>query len=102
MQIQERIKNFEEKHKIKTTPEFRCLDLISEAGEVAKEILKMTKYGKEKNFLANESIEMEIGDLLFSLLCLANNFNIDLEKALDKSLKGYEKRIAEKGTPAHI
>ena len=36
---------------------------------------------------------MELGDVLFSIITIANAFEIDLEEALNKVLKKYEKRI---------
>ncbi len=43
-----------------------------------------------------QNIEEESGDLLFALLCLTNNFNVDLENALLNTLKKY--REQESGT----
>ncbi|MHA1995632.1 MAG: MazG nucleotide pyrophosphohydrolase domain-containing protein [Candidatus Hodarchaeales archaeon] len=39
-----------------------------------------------------QDIEEESGDLLFALLCLTNNFGINLEKALLNTLKKYKQR----------
>ena len=41
---------------------------------------------------------MELGDVLFSIITIANAFEIDLEEALNKVLKKYEKRM-NKGSP---
>ncbi|MBW2978329.1 MazG-like family protein [Candidatus Woesearchaeota archaeon] len=92
LEIQKRIKEFVEANNLKAKPEFRMLDIVSETGEVAKEILKMTDYGrKEEEY--NDKIEGEVGDLLFSLMCLANNYGIDVEKATSSVLEKYEKRL---------
>ena len=48
---------------------------------------------------ADFRITEELGDLLFSLLALANTLNVDLEKALEESLEKYRQRIAKKGHP---
>jgi len=95
-EIQEKIKQFTAKNNLDTDPSSRALDIMSELGEVAKEILKQTNYGKQEAKQTKE-IESELGDLLFSLTCLANTYNIDLDKALNKVLDKYEKRL-EKGS----
>jgi len=38
---------------------------------------------KRTNKLEVEKIEKEIGELLFNIICLANNYGIDLESVLD-------------------
>jgi len=38
-----------------------------------------------------------LGDVLFSLICIANNTEINLEIALNKALNKYRKRFNEKG-----
>ena len=98
-ELQKKVEEFCELHKLGCPLEFRILDLVSELGEFAKEIVKSTNYGKEK-FKFRKEIESELGDLLFSLLIIANQLNIDLEKALNSVLKKYEERIREKGTPS--
>ena len=70
------------------------LDLMSEVGELAKELILASNYGlKEPQFSANT--ELELGDCLFSLILVANALNIQLEKALEKVLAKYEKRLKE-------
>ncbi len=66
-------------------------------GELAKEIIKSSNYGKEE-FRFREEIKDELGDLFFSLLVIANQLNVNLEEALDLVLEKYERRIREKGT----
>ncbi|MHA1976507.1 MAG: MazG nucleotide pyrophosphohydrolase domain-containing protein [Candidatus Hodarchaeales archaeon] len=43
-----------------------------------------------------QNIEEESGDLLFALLCLANYYHIDLEKALLNTLNKYKQRESDK------
>lgn len=94
--LQLQVRNFVHEHELNTDPEWRALDIVSEMGEVAKEILKTTDYGKKEPKYRKE-IELEIGDVLFSIMCLANSYEIDIEKALDKSMKKYMHRIVNKG-----
>ena len=78
----------------------RMLDLSSEVGELAKEVLKSTAYGT-KPFTPTASLEEELGDCLFSLLCLSQCLGLEGEAALGKALEKYEKRFAERGTIGH-
>lgn len=94
--IQEKVKEFCEKNNMEHEIEYRVLDLVSEIGEVAKEILKMTDYGK-KSMEFREEIKLELGDAFYSLITIANYFNINLEEALNLVLEKYKKRL-EKGS----
>ena len=90
--IQEKIKLFCENNELNSPVEHRVLDTMSELCEVAKEILKMSNYGRSP-IQYNSGLKMELGDVLFSIITIANAFEIDLEEALNKVLKKYEKRI---------
>ncbi len=83
------------KNKENMSSESRMLDIQSELGELSKEILKSTNYGT-KEFSVTENFEMEFGDVLYSLLSLANETNIDAEECLTKALKKYEARMNKK------
>ena len=76
--------------------EHRVLDAVSELGEVAKEVLKMSNYGR-KQIEYREEFKLELGDALYSLITVANTFDIDLEDALHQVLEKYKKRL-EKGS----
>jgi NTP pyrophosphatase (non-canonical NTP hydrolase) len=97
--LQDKVKEFCERHNLICPLEFRFLDLVSELGEFAKEIIRATNYGK-KEFKFRQEIKNEIGDLLFSLIVLANQLNLDLEQALNLVLEKYGKRIKEKRSPS--
>ena len=90
--IQEKIKKFCEENDMESPIEYRVLDTISELGEVAKEILKMTDYGK-KPIEYRDELKSELGDVFYSLITIANTFDIDLENALEQVLKKYKKRL---------
>ena len=95
--LQERIKKFCEENSLESPPEHRLLDVMSELGEVSKEFLKMSDYGR-KPMQFNEDLKSEIGDLFYSLITLANSFDIDLEECLNLALEKYKKRL-KKGSP---
>lgn len=97
MKSQKRVAEFIEKYDMDGTPEFRILDLVSEVGEVAKDATKSSEYGINPE---NISVKKdEIGDVLFSLLAVAESLDIDAEEALEVALNKYEKRIEDKGDP---
>ena len=89
--LQDKVKNFCEQHNLSTSSEARFLDIVSELGELAKEILLHTDYGK-KTIDHSARLEEEVGDTIFSLIALSNSLDIDMEAALDKVLKKYELR----------
>lgn len=90
--IQRKIKEFCKEHNLEHPPEHRLLDTMSELGEVAKELLKMTDYGG-KPLEVREEIKSELGDVLYSLITVANYFNVDLGQALEMVIEKYEKRL---------
>ena len=91
------VENFIEKYNLQASKEVRYIDLISEVGELGKEILKATDYGKE-NWTENPDIAEELGDCLFSLLALCSALDIDAEIALQSALSKYEARFVQKGS----
>ena len=95
-ELQRKVKELVKKYDLETTSELRYIDLASEIGEVGKEILKGSNYGK-REFEVTEELESELGDALFSLICLANGVDINLENALEIVLNKYEDRFSKKG-----
>ncbi|MBQ9791805.1 MAG: nucleotide pyrophosphohydrolase [Clostridia bacterium] len=77
-------------------PHARVLDIVSEMGELSKEVLKNTKY-VTADFVVTEDFVMEYGDVLYSLLSLANEVGIDSVDALDKAIEKYKSRITQNG-----
>ena len=96
--IQKKVKLFCEKNELNSPIEHRVLDTMSELGEVAKEILKMSDYG-DRPIKYNDNLKMELGDLLYSIITIANVFDIDLDEALNEVIRKYEQRIL-KGSPS--
>jgi NTP pyrophosphatase (non-canonical NTP hydrolase) len=70
----------------------RILDIESEIGELGKEYLKGSGYGTEE-FKLHDDFIMEYGDVLYSMLSLADELNINAEDALDKVIEKYRKRL---------
>ena len=86
---QQRVKDWMARYGLGTDPQARMLDLSSEVGELAKEVLKSTAYGT-RSFTPTASLEEELGDCLFSLLCLSQCLGLEGEAALGKALEKYE------------
>jgi len=61
--------------------------LMEEVGEVAR--IMARRYGEqsEKESDKTKQLEDELADVMFVLICIANQTNIDLEKALEKNLE---------------
>lgn len=97
--IQKEILDFCKTNNMETTATFRILDLVSELGELAKEVLKITAYGKNQKVVKTENLELEMGDVIFSLICLANTLDVDLQGALAMALNKYKARIAKNNDP---
>ena len=93
---QDKVRAFVEAHALGATAETRLLDLLAELGELAKEALIGDDYG-EQAFTATEGWADELGDVYFSLVCLANETGVDLEAALAGALAKYEARLAAHG-----
>ena len=96
MSSQQQVAVFLKENRLACPTQFRALDLVSEVGEVAKEILKMTNYGT-RELEPRAEIKDELGDVYFSLLALTESLNIDLEEALQLALEKYSKRL-QKGS----
>lgn len=92
MNYQEKVKNFCNDFNLDSGVEFKVLDLISEVGEFSKEVLKATDYGKEK-VDSNDELKMEIGDIFYSLITIANSLDLNLDEALDEVLEHNKKRL---------
>ena len=66
--------------------------LMEEVGEVAR--IMARRYGEQSFKKGEEDADLseELADLLFVLICIANQTNIDLTSALEKSLEKKTKR----------
>ena len=86
---------FARSHGLNMEPHVRFLDLTSELGELSKELLKASDYGKEP-ITATTDMEEELGDCIFSLFCLCYSLQLDSEQALHGVLEKYRQRFAER------
>ncbi len=70
--------------------------LMEEVGEVAR--IMSRKYGEQSFKKSDEKVDLadEMADVLFVLICLANQTGIDLNKALVKNLEKKTIRDADR------
>jgi len=66
--------------------------LTEETGELAREINHRWGPKTKKLTESKEELAEEIADIFFTLCCLANSQNIDLDKAWQAMMKKYEQR----------
>lgn len=91
MDAQEEVRTFLERTDLHTDPVYRVHDLVSEVGEVAKEVNTSTGYGDDP--AAVDVATDELGDTLFALLALCVELEVDAEDALEDALTKYEDRL---------
>ena len=70
--------------------------LTEEVGEVARIIAR--RYGEQSEKKSDENLELadELADVIFVIICLANQTGINLEKAIIKNLVKKTKRDAQR------
>ena len=79
----------------KLDPQSRMMDITSEVGELSKEVLKSTKYGR-KEFTVSSEFEEEYGDVLYSVLSMGLENNIDIEANMIKMIHKMNSRFGIK------
>ncbi|OBR64799.1 nucleotide pyrophosphohydrolase [Paenibacillus oryzae] len=72
--------------------------MTEEVGELAREINHSYGEKPKRSDEADNSIEMELGDILFILSCFANSLGIDLSQAHDKVMNKFNTRDANRWT----
>ncbi|MBP1155290.1 MULTISPECIES: nucleotide pyrophosphohydrolase [unclassified Paenibacillus] len=72
--------------------------MSEEVGELAREVNH--QYGEKPKKATEEdnSIELELGDILFITICFANSMGIDLAEAHDKIMHKFRTRDADRWT----
>jgi len=83
---------FKEKDWPYWSPHEMLARLVEEVGELARLINHEHGPKKKKSNEVEQSMEEEIGDILYALACLANTLDINLDSALQKSIDKVESR----------
>jgi len=72
--------------------------LTEELGELAREVNHYYGEKKKKPTEKVKTIEEEVGDMLFVLICFANSLNIDLEEAHNLVMEKFNTRDKDRWT----
>lgn len=72
--------------------------LTEEMGELAREINHFYGEKPKKDTEEEKTIEQEIGDIFFVLICLANSLNVSLEDALALVMDKFKTRDKDRWT----
>jgi NTP pyrophosphatase (non-canonical NTP hydrolase) len=73
--------------------------LAEEVGELAREVNHRFGEKTKKKGEAEGDLGMEMADILFVLICMANREKIDLQEAFDRMMEKVERRDAGRWTP---
>lgn len=90
-----KVKIFNQNHLAPLDANIRIHDIVSEVGELAKEVIKAQDYG-QKTFAVTKDLFLEYGDVLYSLLSFGIENNIDIEDSLEQVINKYKARFANK------
>jgi len=88
--------NFARKYGLDAPVMARYVDLVSEVGELGKELLLGSGYGKEELKITDDTAK-EMGDVVFSLTMLANELDLDLEECFVVAMEKYKERFEQTG-----
>jgi len=72
--------------------------LTEEVGELAREVNHRFGQKTKKTNEAEGDLAMEMADILFVLICMANREGINLQTAFDRMMEKVERRDAERWT----
>jgi NTP pyrophosphatase (non-canonical NTP hydrolase) len=90
---QKTVDNWIKKHGVRYFNELTNMAILTEeVGEVARIISRRYGEQSEKDSDKNHDLGQELADVLFVLLCLANQTDVDLELAFNRNLEKKAKR----------
>ncbi|WP_044640192.1 nucleotide pyrophosphohydrolase [Risungbinella massiliensis] len=72
--------------------------MTEEIGELAREVNHQFGEKPKKKSEEDNSIQNELGDLLFIITCFANSLQIDLDEAFDEVMQKYNSRDRDRWT----
>lgn len=73
--------------------------MSEEVGELAREVNHLYGEKPKKVTEADNSIELELGDILFITICFANSLGIDLNESFDQVMLKFQTRDKNRWTP---
>lgn len=72
--------------------------MTEELGELAREVNHYYGEKPKKSSEKEKTIEEELGDMLFVMICFANSLNIDLQEAHDRVMHKFNTRDKDRWT----
>ena len=72
--------------------------MTEEMGELAREINHFYGEKPKKDSEEEKTIEQEMGDLLFVLICLANSLDVNMEEAFNIVMEKFQTRDKDRWT----
>ncbi|MHA1238501.1 MAG: nucleotide pyrophosphohydrolase [Candidatus Odinarchaeia archaeon] len=72
--------------------------VIEEVGEVAREINNLEGFKPKKCTEKEGKLGEELADLIFSIVCIANYYKIDLDEEFERIMKKYNNRDLNRWT----
>lgn len=94
--FQKRIDDWILKHGGYWSPLAMLASIMEELGELSREINHLEGIKPKKNSERESNLGEELGDILYSIICLANYYQIDLSIHLNKVMKKYDQRDKER------
>ena len=95
-EIQKKIDDWILKHGGYWPPLAMLSAIMEEIGELAREINHLEGFKLKKPIEKPSDIGEELADLLFSIICIANYYKVDLSEKIDNVLEKYSERDAER------
>ena len=80
-------------------PSSMTLRLIEEVGELAREVNHRFGEKPKKPEEQETDLELELGDILFILICFANAHGFDLSQSFRRVMDKYYQRDSQRWTP---
>ncbi|MFC2136102.1 MazG nucleotide pyrophosphohydrolase domain-containing protein [Bacteroidota bacterium] len=85
---QEEVEEWIQQHKVEYFEPHEIVScIVEEAGEIAREVNHLHGPKKKKSSEKKGELGVELGDLLFMMICMANSHNIDLDESFRKTME---------------
>lgn len=97
-EIQRRIDTWISTHGGYWAPLSMTCAIMEELGEVAREINSLEGFKPKKDAADKSKLGEELADLIFSIICLANHYHINLSEEIEKTLLKYSVRDSNRFT----
>ena len=94
--IQNEVDDWIKNHGGYWSPLSMLASIMEEVGEISREINHLEGFKPRKPTEKEGELSQEVGDLLFSVICLANYYKINLNEEIESVIKKYTKRDADR------